>query len=514
MIKQVILIITCTITISTFGQLSDVNIMGGNGVINIIEFYNELNSANIKSPESVPNWQDYIMIAMMRLNDSCGGGIIFLPAGTYLLSAPIKVTADYINTSGNTVSGTKDVGTPITIKGVGFNQLNDRTGGTVLKPSSFNSENICIQTIGAVQRLTVSDLEMRGRETNNGYAILSLAYNSDQTPVKFSNTITTARCEFKNLKISIFKYGIFLNGYADVMTFENIKFSDISRCMWLKHCEASIINKISAEPFYDYMFYLNQCSGINITNTLARSIPSNNFPSKVFIITANSNTGQVCEINGLHAESVHNIATISAPNVAFKNVFYGADGYEIKNDSYILSSVSGKTPENVTIENHCNSFVGNAGYAYGFTDVALRTGTTRNTNNVEAIDTNGTIEYSSYGNTCNGLRIINSDLDLNIPEFQEGTNMPILIEKITKGTRSSLYVDGTVAIGTTTPESWAKLHVNGKIKTDAVYVGDKQIVGPRQPHIQDVSNHTISNNSNAINAILQTLRLHGLIEYE
>ncbi|VFQ44379.1 phage tail protein [Desulfoluna butyratoxydans] len=284
-----------------------------------------------------------------------GGGDVKLTSGSINIDNSIYIS------SGNQQ--------PVTLSGVGADR-NHMDLGTAITTSTV-LEMIQIESPSYYARLRDFSLKNNlSRETNITVGIKAI--NGGDGYV--------ARADFCHIAFKNLFYGIDMSGdgnfnYADGMTFENLKFETVNRCIKTKHTEGSTINRIIAEPFVDYVFYLYQGSAQLITNVIARGVSGglDNGRAIFAIVIGTESDGLVrghsTEFNGIHLETVNALAYIGAPYVTFKNVHYhNISPEDYPRDNMVTFLHPGSShPFNCTLENIWTRFVG--GRAAGTKDL-------------------------------------------------------------------------------------------------------------------------------------------------
>ncbi|MFA5865445.1 MAG: hypothetical protein WC975_12270 [Phycisphaerae bacterium] len=363
----------------------------GSSIINVITYYMEHFSEypediDINDPAS-SNWSPLIEDIVDNM-DSSRGRIIFFPGGLYRCTSTINIH--------------KPSSTPLTFMGVGHASANLNLEGSVLK---YEGATHLFKLYGPMSNFNLKDIQLEGPGVQN-----------DQTAVRADIAGGNVnKCTFENLKINNFKRGFYFPGDADGMAFRDIRFANINRCIYLQRADAVVIEHIEGEPFYEYMLYLDQCSGVMVNNVLA--VATTTTPARAFILTGSGTAGKSIEINGVHAEFVNNLATVTCPNVSLKNFFYySTPGDPIHDDAFVFAQVSDQQPENCLIENASFELDCDRN---GTKDISLRTSGT-----VNLIESTPTV---LAGSSCNGLRIINSEMDMS------GIPTTSLVEKYSRG---------------------------------------------------------------------------------
>jgi len=368
----------------------------GSSIINVVTYYKEHSSEypeiNINNPTN-SNWTPLLQDLVDDM-DASRGRIIFFPGGLYRCSSTININ--------------KPASAPLTFMGVGGGIANGNIEGSVLK---YTGSTDFLKVYGPAYCFNLKDLQLEGP-----------GRDADQTAVRGdSNNGYIARCYFENLKINNFKRGFYFLGYADGMVFRDIRFSNIDRCINLQHSDTSVIENIEADPFYGYVLYLYQASGLLVNNIRAKS----NMSGRVFVLTGSGPTGKSIEINGVYAEDVNNLATVTCSNVSLKNFYYHvSSGNTVTDDAIIFANLGSLQPLNCLIENATFELTGVTRGTKK--DISLRTGGEA----VNLVETNPT---AGYGSSCNGLRIINSELDTSDIPTTLYYGSYIGVEKYSKG---------------------------------------------------------------------------------
>ncbi|WP_160114785.1 hypothetical protein [Aquimarina sp. AU474] len=94
------------------------------------------------------------------------------------------------------------------------------------------------------------------------------------------------RIVIDNCTFNDFVYGIYLGGYSDGLTLSQLKFETVNRCMYIKKGDGTRISNIVAEPYVDYVLHSVQSMGLVFSDAIVRGAKSelNNNLTVPFII--------------------------------------------------------------------------------------------------------------------------------------------------------------------------------------------------------------------------------------
>lgn len=201
--------------------------------------------------------------------------------------------------------------------------------------------------------------------TIDGLSITCNLSRTEQTAAITDNGNRAARSSFKNLKISSWYAGLDLSkGYNDNVIIDNVAFNVVNCCINLKHGDCSIIRNITAEPFIDYLVFLNQCNAITINDVIATGVRDTyqNNNSVVFIFigtpTADKRLGVNILVSSVFCERVNTICKSTASFLHINNV-YCNENYPLTNAFHFQNS-DGTTQNTCVIlqDINCSNYTG------------------------------------------------------------------------------------------------------------------------------------------------------------
>lgn len=382
---------------------------------------------------------------------AAGGGIVYFPRGTYILSSTITID----NSTNNE---------PIIFQGQG-SEGNNMARGSVIKTTSAGVLFEFVGTAGINRDVSFRDLAFLNtgtvnRTTSSVTAItndVTLPYSSlsgtfqvgEKVQVGSGNTYATIKsdngsssmvitnttgqcassvtitgqtsgatatsgaasgnpvarinvinCGFKGLT-----YGIKLNyGYSDGLEIRNCVFETVFRCIYGQSIEASIIDKCVAEPFTDYFLQVRYPKSLRVSNCLIRGTSQASLRCVPFIFRGQAGTETVYQYgDGVHIDSCH-IEDVNAfaylldtPRATIRNCWFGLNGVTASDHIFTIAYIGGPQPHNILLENIFFSYVNS-----GSVDAAKY---------MIHMPTSGTIDYiessgTAGATTVNGLRVM------------------------------------------------------------------------------------------------------------
>ena len=199
----------------------------------------------------------------------------------------------------------------------------------------------------------------------DGLTITCNVSRTEQTAAITDNGNRAARSSFKNLKISSWYAGLDLSkGYNDNVIIDNVAFNTVNCCINLKHGDCSIIRNITAEPFLDYLIFLNQCNAITINDVIATGVrdayQNNNSVVFVFIGTPNADKrlGVNILVSSVFCERVNTICKSTASFLHISNV-YCNENYPLTNVFHFQNSDGTTQNTCVILQNiNCSNYTG------------------------------------------------------------------------------------------------------------------------------------------------------------
>lgn len=199
----------------------------------------------------------------------------------------------------------------------------------------------------------------------DGLSITCNLSRTEQTVAITDNGNRAARSSFKNLKISSWYAGLDLSkGYNDNVIIDNIAFNTVNCCINLKHGDCSIIRNVTAEPFIDYLVFLNQCNAITINDVIATGVrdayQSNSSVVFIFIGTpgADKRLGVNILVSSVFCERINTICKSTASFLHINNV-YCNENYPLTNAFHFQNS-NGMTQNTcIILQNiNCSNYTG------------------------------------------------------------------------------------------------------------------------------------------------------------
>ena len=153
-------------------------------------------------------------------------------------------------------------------------------------------------------------------------------------------------------------------GYNDNVIIDNVTFNVVNCCINLKHGDCSIIRNITAEPFIDYLVFLNQCNAITINDVIATGVrdtyQNNNSVVFIFIGTPNADKrlGVNILVSSVFCERVNTICKSTASFLHINNV-YCNENYPLTNAFHFQNS-DGTTQNTCVIlqDINCSNYTG------------------------------------------------------------------------------------------------------------------------------------------------------------
>lgn len=265
----------------------------------------------------------------------------------------------------------------------------------------------------------------------DGLSITCNLSRTEQTVAITDNGNRVARSSFKNLKILSWYAGLDLSkGYNDNVIIDNIAFNMVNCCINLKHGDCSIIRNVTAEPFIDYLVFLNQCNAITINDVLATGVRGTyqNNNSVVFIFVGTPNADKRLGVNifvsSVFCERINTICKSTASFLQINNV-YCNENYPLTNAFHFQKSNGATQNTCIILQNiNCSNYTGVGVFS-----------------SVSAVSEKiGNISFDGKGNMP-VIEILNSD-DLSYSE-EANLNTPvsksILRQKISK--KKNIYFD-------------------------------------------------------------------------
>ena len=199
----------------------------------------------------------------------------------------------------------------------------------------------------------------------DGLSITCNLSRTEQTVAITDNGNRAARSTFKNLKILSWYAGLDLSkGYNDNVIIDNIAFNTVNCCINLKHGDCSIIRNVTAEPFIDYLVFLNQCNAITINNVLATGVrdtyQNNNSVVFIFIGTPNADKrlGVNILVSSVFCERINTICKSTASFLHINNV-YCNENYPLTNAFHFQKSNGMTQNACIILQNiNCSNYTG------------------------------------------------------------------------------------------------------------------------------------------------------------